>query len=78
MKQNNTQSHPFAQVSFDQAEQVSGGLKLVDGIKLPESKITSIAAEGGVFTTALGEDGKGPVYTTLAVGEEGGNLPVLF
>lgn len=70
-------AHPFALLASADVEQVNGGslkgdFKLVT-MKVPEDGID----DGKVFTTALGEDGNGPIYTTQAVGEEGGDLPPL-
>ena len=77
MKNKHT-AHPFAQLALADVEQVNGGslsgdFKLVT-MKVPEDGID----DGKVFTTALGEDGNGPIYTTQAMGEEGGDLPPLF
>lgn len=71
-------AHPFAQLASADVEQVNGGslpgdFKLVT-MKVPEDGV----GDGKVFTTALGEDGNGPIYTTQATGEEGGDLPPLF
>ena len=76
----NTKStaHPFAQLALTEVEHVSGG-SLKGDIKLVTMKAQEDGAgDGSVFTTALGEDGTGPIYTTHAVGEEGGDLPPLF
>ncbi len=67
--------HPFAQITTADIEQVSGGLtsgdfKLVT-MKQPEDGV-------GTVTKLIDETGTGPIFTTLAVGEEGGGLPELF
>ncbi len=51
-------AHPFAQLTTTVAEQVSGGI-------YPTSS--------KFITFGIGEDGTGPIYTTLAIGEEGGH-----
>jgi hypothetical protein len=71
-------AHPFAQLASTEVELVSGG-SLKGDIRLVTMKAQEDGAgDGSVFTTALGEDGNGPIYTTQAVGEEGGDLPPVF
>ena len=75
-------AHPFAQLASADVEQVSGGylkgeIKQVT-LRIPEDGISDLRSEGGAFTTAVGEDGPGPVQTTMAVGEEGGDFPATF
>lgn len=81
MKNTNLTAHPFAQLAAADVAQVNGGnlgeFKLVT-MKTPEDGISDVMSEGGVLTTAIGEDGNGPVQTTMAVGEEGGDFPTTF
>lgn len=75
-------AHPFAQLASADIEQVSGGdlkgsIKQVT-LKIPEDGISSLRSEGGAFTMAIGEDGNAPIYTTMAIGEEGGDLAATF
>lgn len=51
-------AHPFAQLATAVTEQVSGGF---------------YPTNSKFITFGIGEDGTGPIYTTLAVGEEGGH-----
>lgn len=71
-------THPFAQLTAMDAEHVNGG-SLRDTFKpitmrIPEDGINP----GPIVTKPLEEDGNGPIYTTLALGEEGGDLPPLL
>ena len=59
--------HPFAQITTTDIEQVNGGLTM----KQPEDGVGSVSKLSD-------ETGTGPIFTTLAVGEEGGGLPELF
>lgn len=56
----NTQltTHPFGKLTSAATEQVSGGIA---------------ATEVKYITFGLYEDGTGPIYTTQAIGEEGGH-----
>jgi hypothetical protein len=67
--------HPFAQITTTDIEQVNGGLSSGDfkfvTMKQPEDGVGSVSKLSD-------ETGTGPIFTTLAVGEEGGGLPELF
>ena len=53
-------THPFAQITTTDIEQVGGG------------------SPTPYITWGIGEDGNGPIYTTMATGEEGGyDMPSL-
>jgi hypothetical protein len=57
-------AHPFAQIATTDIEQVSGGVP---------------AGNFKFVTFGYDEDGEGPIFTTLALGEEGGHeLPAEF
>lgn len=76
-------AHPFAQINSADVAQVSGGILPPDfkvvTMKYPEDGISNLTDEGGMISKIAGEDGTGPIFTTLATGEEGGHdLPELM
>lgn len=76
-------AHPFAQIDSADVAQISGGILPTDfkvvTMKYPEDGISSLTEEGGMISKIAGEDGTGPIFTTLATGEEGGHdLPELM
>lgn len=58
MKNAQLTAHPFAQLTSTATEQVGGGI---------------LESEMKYITFGLYEDGTGPIYTTQAIGEEGGH-----
>lgn len=81
MKNTKLAAHPFAQIASTDMAQVSGGtldFKQVT-MKYPEDGISNLLEESGDLTKIAGEDGTGPIFTTQAIGEEGGHdLPELM
>jgi hypothetical protein len=76
-------AHPFAQIATTDIEQVSGGVPVGDfklvTMRHPEDGISTLTDEGGVISKPSLESGDGPIFTTMAVGEEGGHdFPILF
>jgi hypothetical protein len=74
---NHTEETRMKPITLQQAEQVTGALRLTtlaigeEGGKPPV--ITSkLRGEEMATTLAVGEEGGGPIVTTLALGEEGG------
>jgi hypothetical protein len=72
---NNTKlaTHPFAQISSADIEQVNGGNRI------PNFKAVTMAYPEDGISNIFTEDGNGPIYTTLAIYEDGGSdLPLEF
>ena len=68
-------THPFAQIATADIEQVSGGVP----VRRPDLKPVTMAIPEDGISYVFQEDGDGPIYTTMALGEEGGqDLPPSF
>lgn len=83
MKNTQLTAHPFAQIASADMAHISGGTLSLDikqvTLKIPEDGISNLLEESGDITKIAGEDGSGPIFTTQAIGEEGGHdLPELM
>ena len=68
-------THPFAQIATADIAQVSGGVP----VRRPDFKVVTMAIPEDGVSYVFQEDGDGPIHTTLALGEEGGqDLPPSF